>query len=220
MKNELRFCKNCNELTEQAVCPNCGKKTCAPKADDLCYVTNFNSMSRSMYADALKGSGVSCLAVPVFEGVSQMNTPSYYKVYVRYDDYDKALEIFDGIWGDDETETDFDSDPKSVIDMLVTVTVDRPYGSVHPEHPDLRYELNYGFVEGVMGGDGEAQDAYVMDFKTPLYQYTGYVVAVIVRKNDNETKWVVGAPGKTYTKEQIAAAVHFQEKYFDIEIIM
>lgn len=219
MENELFFCKDCNELTEEKVCPKCGKKTRKPKDDDLCYVTDFDEMTRSMFVDALKGSGISCLAVPVFEGSNYMNKPSRFKVYVRYDDYNKAVEIFDSIWGGQSEEPDFANDPASAIDRLVKVTVDRPYGSTHPNHPDLKYELNYGFVEGIIGGDGEAQDAYILDFKMPLADYTGCVVAVIVRKNDIETKWVVGAPGKTYTKEQILKAVNFQEKYFDIEII-
>ncbi len=58
-------------------------------------------------------------------------------------------------------------------------------------------------------------------------EFCGYVIAVIIRKNDVETKWVVapvygGISPRTpkYTKEQIAAAVNFQEKFFDIEVIM
>lgn len=213
------FCENCNELTAETVCPRCGKTARTPQGDDLCYFTDFNELTRSMFADALKEQNVECLAVPVFEGASYSNSPAYFKVYVRYNDYDTATQIFDSIWGGQEETPDY-GDPANVIDTLVKVTIDRPYGSVHPRHPNIRYELNYGFVEGVIGGDGEWQDAYILDFKMPLVDYTGYVVAVIVRKNDVETKWVVGTPGKTYTKEEIAKAVHFQEKFFDIEIVM
>lgn len=38
----------------------------------------------------------------------------------------------------------------SVIGRTVTVTVDRPLGSFHPEHKDMYYPINYGYVEGVM----------------------------------------------------------------------
>lgn len=211
------YCENCNELTQDSVCPKCGKPTRQAQADDLCYLSDFNELTRSMFVDALKESGTECVAVPVFEGASYSNTPAYFKVYVRNEDYAAATQIFDGIWGG---ETPDYGNPSDVIDMLVKVVVDRPYGTYHPENHDIRYELNYGFVEGVTGGDGEEQDAYVLDFKMPLAEYTGYVVAVIVRKDDVENKWVVGTPGKTYTKEEIAKAVHFQEKFFDIEIIM
>ena len=35
-----------------------------------------------------------------------------------------------------------------MIEQSVTVIVDRPLGSCHPEHPDLIYPVNYGFVKG------------------------------------------------------------------------
>lgn len=38
---------------------------------------------------------------------------------------------------------------------IVTVTVGRPPGSYHPEHPDLYYPINYGYIEGTMTADGE-----------------------------------------------------------------
>ena len=43
---------------------------------------------------------------------------------------------------------------------IVTVTVDRPLGSCHPNHSDLYYPVNYGYVKGVIAPDGEEQDAY------------------------------------------------------------
>ena len=50
----------------------------------------------------------------------------------------------------------------SVIGRTVTVTVDRPLGSYHPEHKDMYYPINYGYVEGVLAPDGEEQDAYIL----------------------------------------------------------
>lgn len=108
---------------------------------------------------------------------------------------------------------------KTVLGKNVKVVVDRPVGSVHPNHPDIKYELNYGYVPGILGGDGEEQDAYIMQISVPIDYQIGTVVAIIRRKNDVETKWVVAPVGITYTKEQIVKAVNFQEKYFDIEII-
>lgn len=34
----------------------------------------------------------------------------------------------------------------------VKVTIDRPFGSVHPKHSNIVYPLNYGYVDGIMGG--------------------------------------------------------------------
>ena len=45
---------------------------------------------------------------------------------------------------------------KSYIGKTVTVTVDRPIGTHHPKHPEIVYPINYGYVEGLLGGDGAA----------------------------------------------------------------
>ena len=50
----------------------------------------------------------------------------------------------------------------NVIGRTVTITVDRPLGSYHPEHKDIYYPINYGYVEGIMAPDGEEQDAYIL----------------------------------------------------------
>lgn len=36
---------------------------------------------------------------------------------------------------------------------IVTVTVDRPLGSYHPEHKDLYDSVNDGYAEGVLAED-------------------------------------------------------------------
>ena len=35
-------------------------------------------------------------------------------------------------------------------------------GSYHPRHKNLYYPVNYGYVDGVVGGDGEDQDIYLL----------------------------------------------------------
>ena len=46
------------------------------------------------------------------------------------------------------------------------------------------------------------------------------VIVVIHRLNDIEDKWVVAPKGKSFSKEEIANKVAFQEKFFDTEIMM
>ena len=48
-----------------------------------------------------------------------------------------------------------------MLNKFVTVTVDRPLGSFHPQYPELYYPVNYGYIKGVMAPDGEEQDAYM-----------------------------------------------------------
>ena len=105
-----------------------------------------------------------------------------------------------------------------MLGTTVTVTVERPMGSYHPEHPALYYPINYGYIEGLMGGDGEALDAYILGVDTPLTHFRGRVIAIIHRLDDKEDKLVIAPRGRRFTREEIVAATHFQEQYFKIEV--
>ena len=109
---------------------------------------------------------------------------------------------------------------KYMIGNIVKVIVDRPLGSVHPEHNDLIYNVNYGYIPEVFALDGEEQDVYVLGVNEPVTEFVGMVIAIIHRLNDIEDKWVVAPEGKSFTKGEIANLVAFQEKFFDIEIAM
>lgn len=93
----------------------------------------------------------------------------------------------------------------------IKIKIDRPMGSKHPKHGFI-YPINYGYVPGVMGGDGEELDAYLLGVFEPVKEYEGRLIAVIYREDDVEEKLVV-AP-KTYTEDQITALVEFQERWF------
>lgn len=98
---------------------------------------------------------------------------------------------------------------------LITVKVDRPMGSSHPDYPSLVYPINYGYIEGVIAADGEEQDAYIIGVDVPVDQFTGKKIAMIHRKDDVEDKWVIAPENMPYTKQQIEEMVYFQEQYFD-----
>ena len=102
----------------------------------------------------------------------------------------------------------------------MTVTVDRPLGSYHPLHPDIYYPVNYGYIEGIMAPDGEEQDAYILGVDIPVKTFTGTVIAIIRRHNDAEDKWVVAPEHMLFSKSEIEALTHFQEQFFDIDIMM
>ena len=102
----------------------------------------------------------------------------------------------------------------------ITVTIDRPLGSYHPNHPDIYYPINYGYVEGIMAPDGEWQDAYVLGVDTPVETFTGVRIAVIHRRDDVEDKWVVAPEGVEFTEEEIRKQTFFQERFFDSVVKM
>ena len=107
---------------------------------------------------------------------------------------------------------------KDYLDKIVTVTMDRPLGTAHPKHGFI-YEVNYGYIEGTISGDGEELDAYVVGEHKPLETFEGRVVAVIHRTNDNDDKLVVMEDGRNYSDEQIEALVEFQERFFEHVIL-
>lgn len=107
-----------------------------------------------------------------------------------------------------------------MIGNTVTVTVDRAMGTYHPEYPDMYYPINYGYVKGIMAPDGEEQDAYIIGVTKPVEEFIGTVIAIIHRDNDIEDKWVVAPDNMSFTKDEIMKQVHFQEQYFDTEIII
>lgn len=109
---------------------------------------------------------------------------------------------------------------KSIIGKMVTVTVDRPLGSYHPEHKDIYYPVNYGYIEGIMAPDGEEQDAYILGLDVPIGKFTGNIIAVVHRNDDVEEKWVVCPEDMIFTKEEIQEQIYFQERYFDSHIRM
>ena len=105
-----------------------------------------------------------------------------------------------------------------MIPSIVTVTVDRPLGSYHPEHPDLYYPVNYGYINGIIAPDGEEQDAYILGIDTPISEFTGKVIAIIHREDDIEDKWVVAPEGISFTGTEIRSLTNFQERFFKIKI--
>ena len=110
--------------------------------------------------------------------------------------------------------------PRSMIGQRVTVIVDRAMGTYHPEHPDIYYPINYGYVRGFMAGDGEEQDAYILGIDEPLEKFAGRVIAIVHRNDDVEEKWVVAPENTEFTADEIMKQVHFQEQYFNTELIM
>lgn len=106
----------------------------------------------------------------------------------------------------------------NILGRMVTVTIDRPLGSTHPDYPDHHYPINYGYVEGVIGGDGEEQDVYLLGVNTPISSYQAVVIAVIHRYNDCEEKWVAAPSNLVFSKHDIQKLTHFQEQFFDSEI--
>lgn len=104
----------------------------------------------------------------------------------------------------------------NLLGKTVHIEVDRPIGHVHK---GMVYPVNYGYIPGILAGDGEEQDAYVLGVDKPLSSFDGRVIGAVCRRDDVEDKLIVAPMGMEFHQGQIAEAVHFQEQYFDTSIL-
>lgn len=97
----------------------------------------------------------------------------------------------------------------------VDIVIDRPVGHTHvTKGITLHYHINYGFLPGITGGDGEEQDVYVLGVSEPLSRFRGRIIGAIRRQDDNEDKLVAAPEGVRVTRQQIEEETRFVEKYF------
>ena len=108
---------------------------------------------------------------------------------------------------------------KSYLGKVVDIKIDRPIGYVHKKEAyTLTYPINYGYIEGVLGGDGEELDVYVMGIEKPVEEATVRIIGIVYRHNDVEDKLISAPCGMSFSKEEIEAAIRFQEHYYDTEV--
>ncbi len=109
-------------------------------------------------------------------------------------------------------------DPETILGKMVYVKMDRPIGTEHPKHPGLIYPVNYGYIPGLLGGDGEEQDVYLLGVDSPITSACARVIAIVHRLDDVEDKWVAAPAEKSFSKEEIESQIRFQEQYYHSEI--
>ena len=109
-------------------------------------------------------------------------------------------------------------DYSDIIGRMADCKIDRPLGTAHPRISSLIYPVNYGYIEGIIAGDGAEQDVYILGVDEPLEKFKGRIIAVYHRLNDNEDKWIVAPEGFVFTRDEIMRQIEFQEKFFDGEL--
>lgn len=103
----------------------------------------------------------------------------------------------------------------------VQIEIDRPIGYVHKkEKYSLNYPINYGYIPGVFGGDGEELDVYLLGVDVPVDRYVCEIIGAALRKNDCEDKLIAVPVGMRFTADEAYDMINFQEKWYDTEIIM
>ena len=106
-------------------------------------------------------------------------------------------------------------DLRPYLSQMVTIGIDRPIGYVHRKgEKTLVYPINYGYIPGVLGGDGEELDVYLLGVYEPVETYTGRIIGIVYRADDVEDKLIMAPDGMDFTVAEMEAAVEFQEKYY------
>jgi len=107
---------------------------------------------------------------------------------------------------------------KNFLNKIVEVVIDKPLGCIYSKYKTY-FEVNYGFIPDTLAPDGKELDAYVLKVNKPLDKFTGKVVAIIHRLNDDDDKLIVISENESITDKEIERLTYFQEQFFKHEIV-
>lgn len=103
----------------------------------------------------------------------------------------------------------------SYLGKTVRIKIDRPIGYVHKKPgKTLVYPINYGYIPGALGGDGEELDVYLLGVDEPVEEFEGRIIGIVYRQNDVEDKLIMAPAGAAFDKKTIEKQIDFQEKYY------
>ncbi len=107
----------------------------------------------------------------------------------------------------------------SYLGKTVDIEIDRPIGFVHKKDTyTITYPLNYGYIPGVIGGDGEELDVYLLGVSEPVKKYSAKIIGIVHRHNDTEDKLIAAPIGANFTAKEIEKQIKFQEQYYETHI--
>ena len=99
----------------------------------------------------------------------------------------------------------YDNDFWKAIDTLVSsgkIVIDRPKGSAHPRFPNIKYEVDYGYIENTSSMDGGGIDVWLGSLAAK--QVNAIICTVDLMKKDSEIKLLIGC-----TEEEINTVYEF-----------
>lgn len=110
---------------------------------------------------------------------------------------------------------------KALIGKKVSVRIHHPISSYHHGKQTFRYELNCGLamlkdeetVEKETTEELRMSQAYVMGVTTELLCFSGRIVGVIHREDEDSYLWLVADEAYQASKENMILATYFKEKY-------
>src|SRR5512142_1498823 len=102
------------------------------------------------------------------------------------------------------------------IDQLIAaneVVLDRPRGSRHPRYQAIAYPLDYGYLEGTAGGDGNEIDVWRGSMQEG--RLVGIVCTIDISKRDTEVKLLIGC-----TPDEVETVFRFHNNDYMSAIVI
>ncbi len=99
----------------------------------------------------------------------------------------------------------YDNDFWKAVDVLVSsgkIVIDRPKGSTHPRFPNIKYEVDYGYIESTTSMDGGGIDVWLGSLADK--KINAIICTVDLMKKDSEIKLLISC-----TEEEIANVYAF-----------
>lgn len=87
----------------------------------------------------------------------------------------------------------YNEDFWEAIDTLVSsgkIVIDRPKGSFHPRFPNIKYKVDYGYIENTSSMDSDGID--VWRGSLPSGNVNAIICTIDLMKKDSEIKLLVG----------------------------
>ena len=87
----------------------------------------------------------------------------------------------------------YDNDFWKAVDTRVSsgkIVIDRPKGSTHPRFPNIKYEVDYGYIESTTSMDGGGIDVWIGSLAEK--QVNAIICTVDLMKKDSEIKLLIG----------------------------
>ena len=87
----------------------------------------------------------------------------------------------------------YDNDFWEAVDALVSsgkIVIDRPKGSSHPKYSEIRYDVDYGYIEDSTSMDGDGIDVWRGSLADK--QVNAIICTVDLMKKDSEIKLLIG----------------------------
>ena len=87
----------------------------------------------------------------------------------------------------------YDYDFWKAVDTLASsgkIVIDRPKGSTHPRFPNIKYEVDYGYIESTTSMDGGGIDVWRGSLADK--QVNAIICTVDLMKKDSEIKLLIG----------------------------